>query len=347
MELTTDYPDYFDENSTFPTFWYEDTGTTCYVMPDDVQTPLAVQVALVLLNVFATLVSAAVFGVYLFMWKVLKTSDLLMCTMSLCSFLLCVLFFVHYTVARLFGEQEASVIYCSAITYTYNLLVIFVLLLTCAVSMVSLLAVARPAAQRRLQERCTGLLVVFCVLFLALIFALPFLLFRESYEDPFGTNLCLSTTVLIDDRKLRAQLKVHSSLLLCFLCFAFTVVCYLYIWCSVWCRRRRGQSSGFSMAQRRGLCLSMLILVFMLLTYGPNFASHVIYIAVHHRLLDLGCAALTVLFKVTRYLKVLVQVHAILNPILSAAVSSAFRAQALEARRRVSGLLARLRNLFY
>lgn len=343
---TTPYTDYWDDNFTFPTVVYEDYRD-CYVSYAELRASLAVQIILILINLSATFVSLGVIAVYCMMWRTLKTSDILMCAMTLCSLMLCTIFFVHFGMVRALGNSAAPKAYCSFLTYSYSTLSIFVLLLTCAVSLVCLLAVARPTWQRRVQHPRTGCYVLMVLCVIALLFALPFLLFREPHEDPFGASACVSVTLITGTRPQMALWKIHSSLCLCTMCLLCTLACYLFIWCRVWWRKRRGRGSGMSRTQRRGFCLTVSILLFMVITYGPNYLAHVIYISVHHNLFYLSCPYLVLLFKSSRYLKVLVQIHTIGNPLLYAALSSAFRAQALEARRRLMGFLARQARRLY
>lgn len=332
---------YFGENSTFD-IYVDRSFHECFIDFEDMRVSKAAQAALIFLNLLATFVSMIVLIIFSCVWRTLKTSDLLMFAMTACSFLLCIVFFIHFAVVHALGPSEASAAYCSFISYSYSTLSILVLLLTCSIAIICLLAVARPRAQRRIQHRSFGIKLIAWLLMVALIFAFPFLIFREEHDDPFMSTVCYSHAHYAGKFHALAILKLHSFSFLCTVCLLCMLICYVYIWWRMWRSSKKvGHGGRQSPSARRGILLTVIVLLFMLLSYGPNYLAHVLDIANHHGFISLSCVRLVDLFFVTRYLKVLVQCHAVCNPFLYALLSSSFRSQATEARRRLFGVLCR------
>lgn len=338
--------DYFGENTTFEIYAIKEKSGDCYIDFNDMRVPNSVQVVLIFLNLFATLVSLAVLIVFGCVWKTLKTSDLIMCAMTACSFLITMIFFIHFIVARAFGMSEAPDTYCSLICYGYSLFSIFVLLLTCCMAVVCLLAVARPSSHGRVQRRGTGIKLILLLFFVAMLFAFPVFLFREPQDDPFLSPACSSHTDVAHSYHDLAMLKLHVSTMLYTCCLLCMFVCYVYIWRRMWRGSIKVGRKKLSPSARHALMLTVLVLLFMLLTYGPNYMLHLLQIAVHHGAIHMSCVWVVDLFLAARYVKVLLQCHAVCNPFLYAFLSSSFRSQAKEAKMRLSALLQRVSGLY-
>lgn len=335
--------DYFGDNSTFDIYVINksDSGD-CFLDFKDMRVPGSVQVGLVLLNLIATVVSMAVLIVFCCVWKKLKTSDLMMFAMTGSSFLIALIFFIHFSVARAFGASQASGAYCSTICYAYSLFSTFVLLLTCCMAIICLLAVARPGVQGRVQNRGTGMKIILALFFVAMLFAFPVFIFREPHDDPFLSPACSSHTEVAHSHHDLAILKLHSSTILYTLCLLCMFVCYVYIWWRMWRSNKKVGRRRLSPSARRAVVLTVVVLLFMLLTYGPNYMLHLLQIAAHHGAIHVSCVWTVDLFLAARYVKALIQCHAVCNPLLYAFLSSSFRSQAKEAKMRLSVSLQRM-----